>query len=465
MNRTMKTKQYPHHPTAILAALVLLLPLSGYAQQNNFTGGNSTNWSVDSNWSLGVKPTSGNTVGIVAASGTPSIVDENFNVGSIAFATTSKTISINSGIALTLSGISGNLITNTAAASLTINGAGDLVLGNSGNVSVTNSGRVVSLQTRITETGGARQIVKTGAGTLSLLGSAPNSTFSGGVRLIAGVLNTNASSTGPANAPTSGPFGTGILSLEGGSFSYTGSSAGSWANQVSLLGDVSLDGTQSYTFSGSVGLGGAQRTLAVNQTVAISGVISNGGITKAGTGQLTLSRANDYAGSTVVSSGTLLLAGSASLASTSNVTLSGGTLRTGASEQLNNAAALTLSAGTLDVQTFTETLGALTLSGNSFITLGSGGKVIFDDSHSSIWGNFSINLTGFVTGSSLRFGTSNLGLTSGQLGKFVATGVTAFGLDTSGYLVAVPEPSTWALLGISLTLALVFRKRGSRSIE
>jgi len=63
------------------------------------------------------------------------------------------------------------------------------------------------------------------------------------------------------------------------------------------------------TFSGwTADLGGATRTLTVLATSAtIPHVVSNGGLTKSGTGNLTLSNTNTYSGDTLVQSGTLFV--------------------------------------------------------------------------------------------------------------------------------------------------------------
>ena len=65
----------------------------------------------------------------------------------------------------------------------------------------------------------------------------------------------------------------------------------------------------------------------------------------------------------------------------------------------------------------------------------------------------------FVSGSSLRFGIDSTGLTVGQLGEFTAAGFSSFGLDSSGYLTAVSEPSSWTLLAIGLTVVVTLRRR------
>jgi len=87
--------------------------------------------------------------------------------------------------------------------------------------------------------------------------------------------------------------------------------------------------------SGSLSLGGANRTFNIGDSSAteaeltVSAVISNGALTKQGTGTLVLSAANTYSGSTTVNAGTLQVGDgtSGSLAGTGAVTInSGGTL-------------------------------------------------------------------------------------------------------------------------------------------
>lgn len=216
----------------------------------------------------------------------------------------------------------------------------------------------------------------------------------------------------------------------------------------------------------AIDLNGASRTINVNasavNTATISGVLSSsvagGGLIKGGVGTLILSATNTYGGTTLVSAGTLLVSGG--LSNTSAVTISGGTLELGANNSLNSSASLTMSGGTFDAQTFTNTLGALTLSGDSFFDLGSGAALTFADSSAATWGAFTLDLTGFVSGSSLRFGTTNAGLTSGQLAAFSAPAVSEFGLDTNGFLINVPEPATSLLVGLGLVGVLFgYRRR------
>lgn len=109
----------------------------------------------------------------------------------------------------------------------------------------------------------------------------------------------------------------------------------------------------------------------------------------------------------------------------------------------------TLNAGTLAFGAGTNSvIGTLTLpvAGTVTINLGTGSTVAFATG-SPTWTATTLNLTGsFVSGSSLRFGTTSSGLTAAQLLKISATGFSSFALDSNGYLTATGTGgyATWA---------------------
>jgi autotransporter-associated beta strand protein len=144
-------------------------------------------------------------------------------------------------------------------------------------------------------------ITKTGAGALTLSG---NNTFASGITVSAGSLRLG----------SAGALGSGALTLSADvALSSDSSTARTAANALALsgnviLGDAVADGA--LTLSGSVDLGGATRTLTVESASTLSGVISNGGLSKAGAGTLTLAGATTFAGPLVVSAGTLAVTGS-----------------------------------------------------------------------------------------------------------------------------------------------------------
>ena len=98
-----------------------------------------------------------------------------------------------------------------------------------------------------------------------------------------------------------------------------------------LGGDVTFTKTGSSaatdTWEMPVDLTGGIRTITQNANGAdriFTGKITNGGLTKAGSGVLTLSGANDYRGKTTVEQGTLKLSGSGSIAASGEINIASG---------------------------------------------------------------------------------------------------------------------------------------------
>lgn len=161
-------------------------------------------------------------------------------------------------------------------------------------------------------------VTKNGAGTVLLSGAGSRS---GGTTLAEGTLRVGNDSA----------FGTGTLTLGGGTLSSDGWSGRTLANNVVVNGNVALghSANRGYlTFTGAVDLGGATRQITTNANVTLSGTVSNGGLIKAGGGTygtLTLTGANTYAGGTTLVAGTLRV-GNDSALGTGSVALNSGTL-------------------------------------------------------------------------------------------------------------------------------------------
>ena len=166
-------------------------------------------------------------------------------------------------------------------------------------------------------------------------------------------------------------------------------------------------------------------TLAVNRSdtvtqgtnalkVAVSG---DGGFTQAGTGNTVLMLANTYIGPTTLEAGTLTL---------------------GAAGVLPDASLVSIGSSTLATGTFAETAGKLDPTAAATVQLAAGTTLAFADSSAVDWTGGTLTLTGtFVSGSSLRFGTSATALTTTQLSQISATGYANFALDANGYLTAM----------------------------
>ena len=161
---------------------------------------------------------------------------------------------------------------------------------------------------------GSVGIVKQGAGTQILGGS---SSYTRPTTLSAGTLR------GGHNFA----FGSGTLALNGGTLtSGTDGVARSFANSVAIGGDIQFGdaaATGGLTLSGPVDLGSGARSLTVTQSTTLSGLVSNGGLIKAGAALLLLTGTNTYAAGTSITAGTLKAGNSNSFGSGS-VTLSAG---------------------------------------------------------------------------------------------------------------------------------------------
>ena len=269
---------------------------------------------------------------------------------------------------------------------------------------------------------GTAGMTKSTAGTVTISGA---NTYSGGSTINSGtVVVNNAASLGAS---------TGGLALN----------AGTW--QIAT----------GFTTTRAVTLGSAGSTISVDsgQLLTISSPITGSGtLNKTGSGSLVLSAANTYTGGTSVQAGTLRLA---------------------TSHRLHDSSALTVSGGTFDLQTYSDTVGAVTLingsiAGTGTLTSSSGGFTLQNGTVSaSLGGTGAVTKTtsGTVTLSRSNSYTgatlANAGLLSvsanGALGT-VGSGTTvasgaALRLDNVSYSAA--EPLTINGTGISNGGALI----------
>jgi autotransporter-associated beta strand protein len=148
---------------------------------------------------------------------------------------------------------------------------------------------------------------------------------------------------------------------------------------------------------------------------------------------------NDGAGLTKTSNGTLILAGNNTY--TGVTTVNAGTLKLGANNAIPNASNVSIGTATLDMDTRKSTAGTLDVTGSAVINLGTGATLAFADSKSVEWTGGTLNITGILRTTSLRFGDSADGLTSGPGGQLAKISVNGSGLgtyilDANGYLVS-----------------------------
>ena len=149
---------------------------------------------------------------------------------------------------------------------LTINGSG------SGGVTMANGFSDIASASDATRL--FALVIDSTGGNTTISGA---STYTGGTTLTRGnlLLGNNAS------------LGTGAVALNGGKISSSSTASQVPTNNITIGGNVTLGDAVNngkLTFSGPMGLGGATRTLTTESDVVFSNIVSNGGLTKTGTG-------------------------------------------------------------------------------------------------------------------------------------------------------------------------------------
>jgi autotransporter-associated beta strand protein len=166
-------------------------------------------------------------------------------------------------------------------------------------------------------------------------GSSGTYSLSGG-SLSAGTITLNSGGTftqsgGILSISSDSDPGGGTLNINGGTLQASGSPH-ILGNDLKVGGDFALGGTNNFTLSGAVDLGGPTRTITLTNSgdTNLSGIISNGGLSidNTGAGSLTLSGANTYTGTTTLNSGTLLAGSNEAFNATggANLIIKGGTI-------------------------------------------------------------------------------------------------------------------------------------------
>ena len=305
------------------------------------------------------------------------------------------------------------------------------VISGSGTLLKTGSGTLVlSGSSGNTYTG----LTTVGAGTLSLGKTAGMNAIGGNLTIVGGTVSLEAASQLPNSATVTLNGGTfnmnnnadtfdtflfhaGTLSTGGASLDITSLSMRdvTIASAINLSGggSVAFDNTNNgtATISGPLNLGSVATNFDIGNGAAptdllITGVLSNGGVSKTGLGTLNFggTGANTYTGLTTVSAGTLMLAKTAGVnAVGGDVTIAGGTLSLEAANQLPSSATVTLNGGTFNMNsnadafdTFLFHAGTLSTGGASLdisslsmrdvtiasaINLSGGGSVAFDNTN------------------------------------------------------------------------------------
>ena len=248
-----------------------------------------------------------------------------------------------------------------------------------GVYNVGGGGGTLTMANVLADVGGPTSLTAFGGGSGGTLKLNNGNTFSGGVTLLPGVIITpyfagaqQAAIVASGNTPaagilqltgssaagnTSGPVGTGTLSLAGGILDNGTASTVTLLNSVNLLGSTSLTssggGSLAFNSTGATTFNIANGAmLTVGPTTTIGDVITgSSGLTKAGTGTLVLAGANTYSGATNILNGTIQMASTGTLPSGTTVNIGlGGYVYTG---NLNKTP------GTLDLNGTNQSINVL----------------------------------------------------------------------------------------------------------
>ena len=347
------------------------------------------------------------------------------------------------------SGIAGKETVNMNGGTLIIDGVASTTttIGTSGGGIVSGAGSV---------------LVKNGVGSLVLGGTAAN-TYSGGT-----IINDGSVTAGKINALGSSAA---YLAVNGGTLDIgaNNQTVGAFTNAGGTI-----NGSGTITASGHWLQSGT-----VNAALGGSGIA----LTKTGAGTSTLTAANSYSGNTAINQGTLALTGSGSIANSPNINVASGafldvsaiSFSLGASQTLKGSGTVIGSVTANGTVAPGNSIGTLTLNGD--LTLAGITSMELDRSGSpnsdlivanNIAQGGTLNVANI--GVSLLLGdTFNLfdGSISGSFGSVNLPSLDeGLGWDSSDLaiggsisVVAVPEPSTLACVGLGLVTLVLLRRR------
>ncbi len=402
------------------------------------TGGTATNIFGDTNASIGENANSG----VLTVGPNIVIANTNLDIGSPQKGTVSITGNITASTAQTLN-LENNQTTGTTtidaiSGNIGASGSAIAIVDASTGSSFANFNLTTGTIGGASGTGAAVTITNqaTGASPFAIsstLGATVSSITQNSTNSIMTISGTNSSFTGTTSIQA-GTLTLGSTTALGNSAVKLANTSGATLNLTSSTTIGSLAGGG--TTGGNVTLNANTLSVGSNNTsTSYAGVISGtGGLTKIGSGVLTLTGANSYPGSTTVNAGTLKLDFTASGAPTTNIinntplNLGGGTLSV-----VGNSASSTQSFGSWAVAAGASTISATGSASVSLatITLTAGAGVVFSGPLTTTYATngsgvitpTTVNATGTIT-------TSSTGLTAAVAS---GGGLLAGGNNTNNY--------------------------------
>ncbi|MCI5052099.1 MAG: autotransporter-associated beta strand repeat-containing protein [Simkaniaceae bacterium] len=318
-----------------------------------------------------------------------------------------------------LTGASGNTLTKTGAAILTLSAdssaglespitisAGDLRGGDDdafGSGQITIGDATLSASTGISipnavEITDANSIVNTATGAITINGSLLGT---------AGALNK--AGTGTLSLPNAnGDFGASVT-VDGGTLSV-GNDASLGHADITLNAGTTLAASADVTLNEGnfITLGGSSTIGTGANTFTVTGSISGGAgsaLTKSGSGTLVLSESNSFEGGLLLTAGTVAIENTSSLGTNQLQMSNGTTLRSDVTGTVANAIAITTSA-TVDATLATVLTGAI--SGDTLVINGAGGVGVSNPTNSMNDITVSSSSIGPFNNASLGSGTITL---------------------------------------------------------
>ena len=332
--------------------------------------------------------------------------------------------------------LDGGQLNNNAGNDLTVNANRTILLGSGGGYFRPRNAKNFTLAGKVTGSGGLgvvwdqQAIVLSNTGndysgdtTIGVNGNGEWVSGTSNAYLRVGSLNVLPYGPGKGNVivGTNSHNYPATLDLNGFDLQINGLSNGA-GNTLGVVDNKA--GTGSYTLT--LGNGDANGSFAG----AIKNTSGTVALTKVGTGTQTLAGANTYAGATTVSNGRLTVTGSIPNTSSATIAATTATLELAGTGPVTPIGLDVSNAGTLEISTANQQLGDISGAGTTNVKASAG--LI---ANSIVQDTLTIGAGGSVT---IR-----------------ETPVLAGAADAS----AVPEPATWALIGIGLLSLLAFRRR------